>query len=192
MVHNNRMNTQFFTLFGTVFGDMSLLWRTEKEGTAVCRIFLPQKEKRMDEVIRETAPGAKRGMCPQIEEFASKIKGFLAGQDVSFDLDILRLEDCSTFQRKVLLAEAEIPRGWISTYGRISGHLGIPGGARAVGSALACNPFPIIIPCHRAIRGDGSIGGYQGGVKMKAELLRHEGVDVSPDCKVRTPRMYFI
>jgi len=54
--------------------------------------------------------------------------------------------------------------------------LGKPNAARAVGAALAANPFPLIIPCHRVIRADGSLGGYQGGLKMKQALLRIEGV----------------
>jgi methylated-DNA-[protein]-cysteine S-methyltransferase len=64
----------------------------------------------------------------------------------------------------------------VSTYQRIAKYLGNAKGARAVGSALAGNPFPIIIPCHRAIRSDGTLGGYQGGLEMKRRLLEMEGV----------------
>jgi methylated-DNA-[protein]-cysteine S-methyltransferase len=83
---------------------------------------------------------------------------------------------CPGFQRRVLLAEHGIPRGSVSSYSRIASHLGVERGARAVGSALATNPFPILIPCHRAIRSDGTLGGYQGGLKMKRTLLEMEGV----------------
>ena len=64
----------------------------------------------------------------------------------------------------------------MSTYQRIAGHLGNTQAARAVGTALAHNPFPIIVPCHRAIRSDGTLGGFQGGVEMKRALLGMEGV----------------
>jgi methylated-DNA-[protein]-cysteine S-methyltransferase len=64
----------------------------------------------------------------------------------------------------------------VTTYGRLAAHVGRPGGARAVGRALAGNPFPLVVPCHRAVRADGSPGGYQGGVPMKRALLEAEGV----------------
>ncbi len=83
---------------------------------------------------------------------------------------------CRPFQRRVLLAEHSIPRGSVSTYGRIARRIGRPGSARAVGRALSLNPFPIVIPCHRALRSDLSLGGYQGGLAMKRRLLEMEGV----------------
>jgi methylated-DNA-[protein]-cysteine S-methyltransferase len=64
-------------------------------------------------------------------------------------------------------------------------------GARAVGSALAGNPFPIAIPCHRAIRSDYKLGGYQGGVEMKGALLKNEGFKISKSGKVITDRFYY-
>jgi methylated-DNA-[protein]-cysteine S-methyltransferase len=79
----------------------------------------------------------------------------------------------------------------VSTYGRIAAHLGIPGGARAVGNALATNPFPIVIPCHRAIRSDGTLGGYQGGLAMKRALLEQEGVTIDERDKVVSPRLCY-
>ena len=191
MVQTRRLNNLFFTPFETKYGNMAILWQTGKKDTTVCRIFLPKKGKRIEHLIRAAAPGAQQNRIPHIDELTKKIVTFLNGQDTIFDLNTLCLDECSDFQRKVLLAEAEIPRGWVSTYGRISRHLGISGGARAVGSALANNPFPIVIPCHRAIRADGTTGGYQGGVKMKEELLRLEGIDVSPSGIVRAARMYF-
>ncbi len=86
--------------------------------------------------------------------------------------------------QRVLRAEHQIPRGWVSAYGRIAAHLGVSGGARAVGNALAQNPFPILIPRHRAIRADGSLGGYQGGAAMKRTLREREGLTFSPAGKV--------
>ena len=104
---------------------------------------------------------------------------------------MIALERCSEFQKRVLLAEYGIPRSWISTYGRIARHLRIPGGARAVGGALSRNPFPIIIPCHRAIRANGELGGYRGGLKMKRALLEFEGIELSQAGRVLTDRIYY-
>ena len=103
----------------------------------------------------------------------------------------LDLGRCSPFQRRVLLAEQAIPRGRLSTYGRLARHLGAPRAARAVGGALARNPFPIVIPCHRAIRGDGSVGGFQGGMALKRRLLEYEGHVISAAGEVLDPRYHF-
>jgi len=67
----------------------------------------------------------------------------------------------------------------------------MPKGARVVGNALARNPFPIIIPCHRAIKTNGELGGFQGGLDMKRALLELEGIEVSDKGKVITDRIYY-
>jgi methylated-DNA-[protein]-cysteine S-methyltransferase len=128
---------------------------------------------------------------PLIDDIARCVRHMLKGNAVRFDLDNFDLAQCSPFQRKVLLAEFNIPRGYVSTYGRIAAYLGIPGGARAVGNALGANPFPIVIPCHRTLRSDGSIGGYRGGIAMKKRLLEMEGVRFSKTGKVVTSRIFY-
>ncbi len=92
--------------------------------------------------------------------------------DLPVDLDAL-----GDFQRLVLRKCAEIPPGEIRPYGWIAKEIGRPGAVRAVGTALARNPIPILIPCHRVVRTDGKIGRYAYGADMKRELLRREGVD---------------
>ena len=81
------------------------------------------------------------------------------------------------FQQKVWLACASIPKGEVRTYGWIAQKIGKPGASRAVGTALGKNPFAPVIPCHRVVRSDGSLGGYsgEGGLKTKASLLKKEG-----------------
>ena len=108
----------------------------------------------------------------------------LRGEARDLPLESSDLGTCSVFQQRVLRAEHAIPRGSVSTYGAIAAHLGASGSARAVGRALATNPFPIIVPCHRAIRADGYLGGYQGGVEMKRALLEMEGVSLTSDGRV--------
>lgn len=80
------------------------------------------------------------------------------------------------FESAVFEKTKEIPHGKVTTYGEIARALKRPGSARAVGNALNKNPSPIIVPCHRVVRSDGSIGGYAFGVEMKIELLTGEGV----------------
>jgi len=86
---------------------------------------------------------------------------------------------CPTFQQKVLRAVSTIPCGEVRTYKFIAKQIGNPKAARAVGRALANNPFPLIIPCHRVICSDGKLGGYQGGLKMKRSLLKMEEVSLA-------------
>ncbi len=72
-------------------------------------------------------------------------------------------------------------RGEVTSYGRLARRIGAPGAARAVGAALGRNPFWLLIPCHRVVAGDGSIGGYGGGadaIEVKRDLLAREGVAV--------------
>lgn len=90
-------------------------------------------------------------------------------------ISIPRISSCPAFQQKVLRAVSAIPRSEVRTYKFIAKQIGNPKAARAVGRALATNPFPLIIPCHRVIGSDGKLGGYQGGIKMKQALLREEG-----------------
>jgi methylated-DNA-[protein]-cysteine S-methyltransferase len=142
-------------------------------------------------MLQASFPGARPASCPAIAELSKGIRHFLDGEPVDFPVTIMALDRCSAFQRRVLLAEHKIPRGWVSTYQRIARSLGVPRGGRAVGGALAHNPFPILIPCHRAVRADGDVGGFQGGVKMKRALLELEGLRFSPAGKVIMDRVYY-
>ena len=147
-------------LFDTEFGPVGIVWRA---GGAVRRIIIHP----------ERTGGAG---CARVRGLAKMIAAFLRGQRVSFDLSLLSMDRCTAFSRRVLLAESRIPRGSVTTYGALARSIGRPGAARAVGRALSSNPFPIVIPCHRVVRSDGSLGGYQGGRRMKRALLRMEGV----------------
>jgi len=164
--------------FPTLFGEFMICWRIPD---LVECILLPYKEPVQDSLLKTNKV---------VQSLSSQIKRYLAGNDVPFLLETLNLDKCSSFQRKVLEAEYNIPRGYISTYGKIAQYIGIEGGARAVGNALANNPFPIVIPCHRAIRSDGTLGGYQGGIEMKRKLLEMEGVEFSGS-RVKMHKVYY-
>ena len=89
------------------------------------------------------------------------------------------LKNVTDFQRSVLEVAATIPLGQVRPYGWLADHIGNHGAVRAVGSTMAKNPVPLIIPCHRVVRSDGRIGNYSlGGAHNKTELLEHEGVDL--------------
>jgi methylated-DNA-[protein]-cysteine S-methyltransferase len=147
-------------------------------------VFLPTTRTSAEQRAQAAFADARPGSTPIIAALAERIRSFLEGEAITFGLELVAFERCTEFQRSVLIAEHTIPRGWVSTYGRIARRLGVVGGARAVGSALAKNPFPIIIPCHRAIRSGGALGGYQGGLEMKRALLELEGIEFSEAGKV--------
>jgi methylated-DNA-[protein]-cysteine S-methyltransferase len=185
------MESPSYVLVPSAFGTLSIVWQGTGAGPKVHRVFLPNERAAAQDLLQMAFPDASLCSCFAIAELGERVRRFLEGDAVDFDLGLLALERCSPFQRAVLLAEHGIPRGWVSTYGRIAAHLGVPGGARAVGRALSRNPFPIVVPCHRAIRSDGHLGGFQGGREMKQALLELEGVEVAPPGKVTTDRFYY-
>ena len=184
------MDTGFkYTIRSSRFGTFAVLWCEGKDAPVVHRVFLPAES--LIESIESEFPGARVGRHAKIVELACRIHDFLRGADVAFSLDHVAMGACSWFQRRVLVAEHSIPRGWVSTYGGLAAHLGTARLARAVGRALATNPFPIIIPCHRAIGAGGLLGGYQGGLAMKRALLEYEGAEFSNSARIIRPRLFY-
>ncbi len=178
------------TEFDTLFGPVRLEWADIAPGPKVVRIVLPG-DKRAEHAGTPRTSSRDLPDEKNIRGLVRDIRSFLSGEPVVFGTGMLCLDRCRPFQRRVLLAEHAIPRGYVSTYGRIALHLGVPGGARAVGNALAHNPFPVVIPCHRALRSDGSTGGFQGGPDMKARLLEMEGIRFFRDGRARMDNIWF-
>ncbi len=175
----------YYTSTATKFGDVGIVWRGQDGGATVVRIFLPARDKATEDLIRRSFPGAGRGSHRTAEQVVRIIQGLAAGRDVTCSENFLDMLVCGEFQRRVLSQLMRIPRGKVSTYGRIAEKSRASRGARAVGNALAMNPYPLIVPCHRVIRSDGSLGGFGGGLKMKKDLLIMEGVTF--DVKGRVP-----
>ena len=111
-----------------------------------------------------------------LEPAAQQLREYFAGVRSGFDLPV-DLRRLSSFQQNVLQVARNIPAGTVWTYGQVARTLGKPQAGRAIGQALGHNPVPIIIPCHRVIASDGSLGGYSGGggLNSKRLLLRLEG-----------------
>ena len=91
-------------------------------------------------------------------------------KNINFDLKL----DGTVFQKKIWKELLKVPWGKTITYKGLAEKAGRPRAYRAVGNALGANPIPIIIPCHRVIKSDGSLGGYGSGIKIKKELLKLE------------------
>lgn len=100
---------------------------------------------------------------------------YLRGQKVDFDMEV-DISGESEFTRRVLTELMKVPYGQLVSYGMLARKLGYKSASRAVGQAVGRNPIPIVIPCHRVIREDGTIGGFSMGLKIKERLLALEGV----------------
>jgi len=84
--------------------------------------------------------------------------------------------NATPFQLKVYKAIKKIPKGEVRSYGWVAKRIGRPKACRAVGNALNKNPYPIVVPCHRIVRSDGTLGGFARGSREKMRLLKREGL----------------
>lgn len=138
----------------------------------VCQVWLPG-EKQIGQVISNSHGDSKisRTAARQLEfYFQKKLQKF----DITVDISYM-----SAFRRQILVLAQQIPYGTVMTYGHLAVLSGSAAAARAVGGALAANPVPVIIPCHRVIAASGALTGFSsaGGIAMKRHLLILEGVD---------------
>jgi methylated-DNA-[protein]-cysteine S-methyltransferase len=121
--------------------------------------------------------------CGHLEAAIAALEALLAGEPAASTLQF-DLEDRPAWDRRVLEAVAAIPWGRTASYGEIARQVGVPRAARAVGGAVGRNPVSLLIPCHRVIAADGTIGGYGGDawgsreerLAIKRDLLLREGV----------------
>lgn len=153
---------------GVVAGDAGLL-----------EVILPFGAMFANSVSRQIAdrwPEARKG-SELVENAALQLTAYFAGERKSFDL-IIDHTGFTPFQRQVYALVSAIPFGAVMTYGEVARALGQPSAARGVGAAMAANPLPVVIPCHRVVGSTGCLTGYSGpgGLAAKAWLLRLEGV----------------
>lgn len=175
----------------TPFGAVAILWIADGDAPKVVRVLLSRPDSSAVEEATRLHPRARAESCAEIDRIAADVEALLAGEDVAIPLDAADLSRCGDFQRRVLQAEHRIPRGAVSTYRLLAAHLGQPRAARAVGNALGNNPIPLIVPCHRAVRSDRTLGGYQGGLAMKRALLENEGVAFDDAGRVVCERFWY-
>ena len=170
---------------------MGIVWTGFKDDPKIIRILLSGPGVSAEEQVLQLYPTSKSASCADIDTVAAAIKGLLEGDDIEIPLNAADLDRCSAFQKSVLRAEYRVPRGSVTTYRLIAAYVGKHSGARAVGNALANNPFPLIVPCHRAVRSDRRLGGYQGGIEMKRALLEMEGTLFDDAGRVACGRFYY-
>lgn len=158
----------YYTSIKTQIGILGII----RDDNCLLRIHLPNEEISKqalqkiypNETIKESKSGFEDVINQLIEYFDGKRKNFT----------IKTKMEIAPFYKKVLAEVAKVQYGDTVSYGQIAQKLNNPKAARAVGSANARNPLPIIIPCHRIIANGGRLGGYGGGLKIKKYLLEFE------------------
>jgi methylated-DNA-[protein]-cysteine S-methyltransferase len=129
-----------------------------------------------DAVLRQLADSISPRILnapARLDETSRQIEEYFAGRRTRFDLPLdWRLS--KGFRREVLRHLGEIDYGRTESYAQVAAASGSPRAVRAVGTACATNPLPLVVPCHRVVRSDGSVGGYAGGAEAKHTLLTLE------------------
>ncbi|HZD60876.1 MAG TPA: methylated-DNA--[protein]-cysteine S-methyltransferase [Anaerolineae bacterium] len=138
-------------------------------------VILPQ---RSDVQLAEEI-NRRFGVCEYAQDaggaLSAALTEYFKGEQVRFDIQV-DYGSVTKFEREVYEHLREVPYGEVTYYQALAERCGRPGAARAVGNAMAKNPVPIVVPCHRVLRSDGGIGGWSGLPGWKERLLRIEGI----------------
>jgi len=168
----------YYRLLETSFGTVGIIFKGDK----AVRITLPSTKTNAQKEIRSISPEAEEHSTG-MQSLAEMIQGFFYGENVVISMDFVDISLVTPFQLRVLMTERSIPRGKTASYSWLARNAGTKA-IRAAGSVLARNPWPIVVPCHRAVHKDRSIGQYQGGPSMKRKLLEMEGVEFENESHV--------
>ncbi len=156
----------------TAFGWLG--WARSPHGLLALTLPEPDQEAALRPLLERWGGDAQRDDVA-LADLRQKLCRYFDGQPVSFDDVPLDMSGATDFLRRVWQVTRRIPRGQTRTYGEIARQVGAPGAARAVGQAMARNPWPVIVPCHRVVGHDGRLTGFGGGLAMKQRLLEMEG-----------------
>jgi AraC family transcriptional regulator of adaptative response/methylated-DNA-[protein]-cysteine methyltransferase len=147
----------------------------------VCWISIGPDDATVEARLREQFPAAASvrrddgALAPVVAEVLRRVEGEQPHAELPLDVR------GTAFQLRVWQELQRIPRGETSTYGELAETIGLPGGARAVGSACGSNPVSVVVPCHRVVTAAGTLGGYAWGVDVKQRLLEREGARRPPE-----------
>ena len=137
-------------------------------------------------IERRLRQEVRRGSSPLLDAAVAQLEEYFEGRRRVFDLPV-DIADRPAWDRAVLAAVSEVPWGFVTTYGSIAREVDRPGAARAVGGAVGRSPIGLVIPCHRVIAANGSLGGYGSDgyasrlahLEVKRDLLALEGVEIA-------------
>jgi len=141
----------------------------------VKRVYI--REKALANLDRKQENGLS--LSPLFQKLREDLKSYLSGKKVDFSPYPLDMNSVSSKARRILQVVREIPYGEVRSYRWVALKLKNRG-YRAVGRIMSINPFPIIVPCHRVIYADGTLGGFSGGISLKKRLLEIEGIHILP------------
>jgi methylated-DNA-[protein]-cysteine S-methyltransferase len=141
----------------------------------IVRMILPAEdaEEVLEDLARKVSARILRTTTPAITLTRQELDEYFDGRRHGFDVP-LDWTLAKAFRLKVFEATARIPYGQTASYRQVASAAGSPNAVRATGSALATNPLPVLVPCHRVLRSDGTIGQYLGGAAAKTQLLTLE------------------
>ncbi|MBN1548094.1 MAG: MGMT family protein [Syntrophaceae bacterium] len=182
---------KFCMVINTDYGEVGFVWSEQKKRILVKQILLPRDGVEMYDLIAQAWPDYKSVQGKTIPDIVYKIEAFLKGERISFKLeDLGHIGMARSFKRDILTQTLNILPGMVETYGGLASKAGYAGAARAVGTVMANNKFPLVIPCHRVIRSNGHIGLFGGGQDMKRRLLVMEGVTFDKAGRVASRYFY--
>ena len=127
-------------------------------------------------IVRTYGPGLLPD-ARRVDPVARELDQYFGGTRRRFDIAV-DLTPLTEFQRRILWATARVAFGEVSTYAKVATQAGSERASRAAGQALGANPIPIVVPCHRILASDGTLGGYAGGLDAKRRLLGLERREV--------------
>jgi methylated-DNA-[protein]-cysteine S-methyltransferase len=173
------MEQHHYFIFETAGGFCGIAWTN----IGISRLQLPTKSAEATErlLLRRAARAEPATPTPEVAEAIAAVKRYFEGKDTDFSNLKLDLDEQDPFFRQIYAAARRVRWGLTTTYGTLAKQLGAgPEAARDVGQAMARNPVPLIIPCHRVLAAGGKIGGFSapGGLAAKIRMLQLEGAHV--------------
>lgn len=170
-----------YFIFETAGGFCGIAWND----VGITRFQLPTKTAEATErlMLRRVPGGERGGPTPEVLDAVAAVKRYFQGEEIDFSGFTLDLEDQDHFFKQIYAATRRVGWGHTTTYGALAKELGAgPEAARDVGQAMARNPVPLIVPCHRVLAAGGKVGGFSapGGSSSKIRMLELEGVRFGP------------
>lgn len=143
--------------------------------TGVVRVGLPSEDEEgvLEELARRISGRVLRARRGELTAAREQLDEYFERRRTAFDV-ALDWQLTAGFRRQVLTAAAAIPYGHTASYAQVAAEAGSPRAVRAAGTALATNPLPILVPCHRVLKSGGALGQYRGGAAAKAVLIKLE------------------
>ena len=163
--NNDKMTLFKHIISSSPIGEIAIIWR-KKPKFQIEEIVISNPDQTASEIVKDKYEREEElhlnKKSKQLNQVLNEINKYFQEKDYKFSLSYLNMDKLKPFQRKVLEVEFKTKKGTVNTYKDIAKEVGSPKAYRAVGTALAKNPFPIIIPCHRTVKADRTIGGFSG------------------------------